>query len=69
MHMSLSLTLHALSFNFCIHVLHQAQNTITIAELPDSRLARESIMMAANYVRVFHSKPLSSVVWMLSAKS
>lgn len=27
--------------------------------LPDSRLARESIMMAANYVRVFHSKRLS----------
>lgn len=27
--------------------------------LPDSRLARESIMMAANYVRAFHSKPLN----------
>lgn len=30
--------------------------------LPDSRLARESIMMAANYVRVFHSKPLNKCV-------
>lgn len=34
-----------------------------------SRLARESIMKAANYVRVFHSNPLSVVLWMVSVKA